>query len=129
MTPRTALVTGATSGIGLATARRLLDNGYDVVGTSRNPERIPAGSRLEGVRYRGLDLTDIYAIEGFVTAIGAEGIHVDIVVNNAGESRAVRWRTCRSERSNACSGSTSSGRCTSHSCCCRGCGTAATAVW
>ena len=88
MTPRTALVTGATSGIGLATAQRLLDNGYDVVGTSRDPERIPAGSRLEGVRYRGLDLTDIYAIEGFVTAIGAEGIHVDIVVNNAGESQS-----------------------------------------
>ena len=56
MTTRTALVTGATSGIGLATAQRLLDNGYDVVGTSRDPERIPAESRLDGVRYRGLDL-------------------------------------------------------------------------
>jgi short-subunit dehydrogenase len=88
MTTRTALVTGATSGIGLATAQRLLDNGYDVVGTSRDPAHIPAESRLEGVRYRGLDLTDIYAIEGFVTAIGAEGIHVDVVVNNAGESQS-----------------------------------------
>jgi len=88
MTTRTALVTGATSGIGLATAQRLLDNGYDVVGTSRDPARIPAASRLDGVRYRGLDLTDIYAIEGFVTAIGAEGINVDIVVNNAGESQS-----------------------------------------
>jgi len=88
MTTRTALVTGATSGIGLATAQRLLDNGYDVVGTSRDPAHIPDGSRLEGVRYRGLDLTDIYAIEGFVTAIGAEGIHVDVVVNNAGESQS-----------------------------------------
>ncbi len=88
MTTRTALVTGATSGIGLATAQRLLDNGYDVVGTSRDPGRIPAGSRLEGVRYRGLDLTDIHAIEGFVSAIGAEGIHVDVVVNNAGESQS-----------------------------------------
>ena len=68
MTTRTALVTGATSGIGLATVQRLLDNGYDVVGTSRDPGRIPAESRLDGVRYRGLDLTDIYAIEGFVTA-------------------------------------------------------------
>jgi len=66
----------------------LLDNGYDVVGTSRDPAHIPAESRLEGVRYRGLDLTDIYAIEGFVTAIGAEGIHVDVVVNNAGESQS-----------------------------------------
>ena len=54
----------------------------------RDPAHIPAESRLEGVRYRGLDLTDIYAIEGFVTAIGAEGIHVDVVVNNAGESQS-----------------------------------------
>ena len=85
---RTALVTGASSGIGRATSQMLLDRGHRVIGTSRHPERIPAASRLDGVTYRALDLTDLYAIEGFVTALGAEGHHVDIVVNNAGESQS-----------------------------------------
>ncbi len=84
----TALVTGASSGIGRATSQMLLDRGHRVIGTSRHPERIPDDSRLDGVIYRALDLTDLYAIEGFVSALGAEGHHVDIVVNNAGESQS-----------------------------------------
>ena len=87
-TTRTALVTGASSGIGRATAQVLMDRGHQVIGTSRNPSRIPPGSRLEGVTYRALDLADIHAVEGFVTSLGAEGFHVDIVVNNAGESQS-----------------------------------------
>lgn len=87
-TTRTALVTGASSGIGRAIARVLLERGHQVIGTSRNPQTIPAGARLEGVTYRALDLTDLYAIEGFVGALGAEGHRVDIVVNNAGESQS-----------------------------------------
>ncbi|MCW2762292.1 MAG: family NAD(P)-dependent oxidoreductase [Marmoricola sp.] len=87
-TTRTALVTGASSGIGRATAQMLLDRGHRVIGTSRNPRTIPAESRLDGVTYRALDLTDLYAIEGFVAALGAEGFRVDIVVNNAGESQS-----------------------------------------
>ncbi len=87
-TTRTALVTGASSGIGRATAKMLLDRGHRVIGTSRNPRAIPSGSRIEGVTYRPLDLTDLHAIEGFVAALGAEGHLVDIVVNNAGESQS-----------------------------------------
>lgn len=88
MTAHTALVTGASSGIGRATAQMLLDRGHRVIGTSRNPAKIPAQDRLEGVAYRALDLTDLDAIEGFVAALGAEGFHVDILVNNAGESQS-----------------------------------------
>lgn len=88
MTARTALVTGASSGIGRATAQMLLDRGHRVIGTSRNPSKIPAEDRLEGVAYRALDLTDLHAIEGFVAALGAEGFRVDILVNNAGESQS-----------------------------------------
>lgn len=88
MTTRTALVTGASSGIGRATAQMLLDRGHRVIGTSRNPSKIPAEDRLEGVAYRALDLTDLHAIEGFVAALGAEGFRVDILVNNAGESQS-----------------------------------------
>jgi short-subunit dehydrogenase len=87
-TTRTALVTGASSGIGRATAQMLLDRGYQVVGTSRHPSRIPPEDRLDAVAYRALDLTDLHAIEGFVAALGAEGFRVDVVVNNAGESQS-----------------------------------------
>ncbi len=84
----TALVTGASKGIGRATAQRLLERGYRVVGTSRDPQSIPEGERLDGVTYRALDLTDLHAVEGFVGALHAEGIHVDVLVNNAGESQS-----------------------------------------
>jgi short-subunit dehydrogenase len=87
-TSRTALVTGASSGIGRATARLLLDRGHRVVGTSRDPASIPAGQRLDEVSYRALDLTDLPAIEDFVAALRADGIEIDIVVNNAGESQS-----------------------------------------
>ncbi len=86
--PRTALVTGATSGIGMATARLLVERGHSVIGTSRNPEKIPPEERLEGVRYRALDLRDMSSVDGFVEALRSEGIKVDILVNNAGESQS-----------------------------------------
>src|SRR3954452_24985125 len=85
---RTALVTGASSGIGLATARRLLDRGYRVIGTSRDPDKVPDSARREGLRYRALDLRDSASIDGFAGALYAEDIHVDILVNNAGESQS-----------------------------------------
>lgn len=85
---RTALVTGASRGIGRATAQMLLERGYRVVGTSRVPRDIPDDERLDGVLYRALDLTDLHAVEGFVGALGAEGVHVDVLVNNAGESQS-----------------------------------------
>ena len=86
--PRTALVTGASSGIGRATAQFLVDRGHSVVGTSRNPDKIPAADRVEGVRYRALDLRDAASIDGFAGALAAEDVHVDILVNNAGESQS-----------------------------------------
>ena len=87
-TTRTALVTGASSGIGLATARRLLDRGYRVIGTSRKPDTVPEAARLDGLSYRALDLRDTSSIDGFTGALYAENIHVDVLVNNAGESQS-----------------------------------------
>jgi NAD(P)-dependent dehydrogenase (short-subunit alcohol dehydrogenase family) len=85
---RTALVTGASSGIGLATAKRLLDRGYRVLGTSRDPDKVPESARPEGLRYRALDLREKSSIDGFIGMLAAEDIHVDILVNNAGESQS-----------------------------------------
>jgi NAD(P)-dependent dehydrogenase (short-subunit alcohol dehydrogenase family) len=75
------LITGASSGIGLATATLLSGRGHEVWGTSRDPDRIPPLPRLHGVR---LDLLDPLSLgESFDTALRKAG-HFDVVINNAG---------------------------------------------
>ena len=81
---RTALVTGASSGIGRATAQAFRTKGYRVIGTSRNADTIAESAKVENVEYRSLDLTDIAAIDQFAADLGP----VDILVNNAGESQS-----------------------------------------
>ncbi len=70
---RRAIVTGASSGIGAATAQALRDAGARVV----------TGSRSEG----NLDVTDRASCERFVEAAVAELGGLDVLVNNAGLSR------------------------------------------
>ena len=79
---RTALVTGASSGIGAATAKALVDKGFRVLGTSRSPESVTAP--IPGVQYLALDLTDPASIVACAAAAG----EIDVLVNNAGESQS-----------------------------------------
>lgn len=81
---RTALVTGASSGIGAATARLLVARGYRVLGTSRTPDSLPDSARVAGVEYLPLDLTDHDSVQALPRLAGA----VDVLVNNAGESQS-----------------------------------------
>ncbi|NMO56213.1 SDR family oxidoreductase [Actinoplanes sp. TBRC 11911] len=81
---RTALVTGASSGIGLATAAALVARGYRVLGTSRDPLSLSAGRRADEVEYLPLTLND----PGSVEALGKHLEGVDVLVNNAGESHS-----------------------------------------
>ncbi|MBR8745400.1 SDR family oxidoreductase [Nocardiopsis sp. MG754419] len=78
---RTALVTGASSGIGAAVAATLVARGHHVFGTSRDPRRIT--DPVPGVEYLALDLTDEASVEACAEAVGT----VDVLVNNAGESQ------------------------------------------
>ena len=76
---KTAIVTGASSGIGLATARDLADAGVRVAGGARRVERLETEIALP------LDVTEEASCERFVAeAIEGLGGAVDIVVNNAG---------------------------------------------
>ena len=79
----TALVTGASRGIGRAIAGALCGAGYTVIGTSRSPQSLPAAERLPGVRYLQLDLVSQASIDALVAAAG----DVDVLVNNAGQSQ------------------------------------------
>ncbi|BCJ39882.1 putative short-chain dehydrogenase/reductase [Actinoplanes ianthinogenes] len=79
---RTALVTGASSGIGLATAAALVSRGYRVLGTSRDPGTVK--NPVAGVEYLALDLTDDASIEALAPTLRT----VDVLVNNAGESQS-----------------------------------------
>lgn len=82
--PRTVLVTGASSGIGRATATLFRDRGHRVIGTSRDPAALETAARLDGVEWLPLDLTSTTSIASCADAAGP----VDVLVNNAGESQS-----------------------------------------
>ncbi|UAL10982.1 SDR family oxidoreductase [Caulobacter segnis] len=75
----TILITGASSGYGLETARHFLAKGWNVVATMRRPD--PAIlPRSEALRIAPLDVTDPRSIADCVEAVGP----IDVLVNNAG---------------------------------------------
>lgn len=78
---KVALVTGASGGIGQATARALAKAGYTVFGTSR---RQAAGSALGGIRMLSLDVTSDSSVAEAMATIEAEAGGIDLLVNNAG---------------------------------------------
>lgn len=83
MTSRVALVTGASSGIGEATARRLAALGYTVYAAARRVERMEALTD-DGIRVLPLDVTDEQSMATCVDTVLAETGRIDVLVNNAG---------------------------------------------
>ena len=80
-TPRTAVVTGASSGIGAATARALAGAGFRVVCAARRTDRIEALAAEIGGLAVACDVTSAESVRGLADAVGGE-LHV--LVNNAG---------------------------------------------
>ncbi|MBN8809234.1 MAG: SDR family NAD(P)-dependent oxidoreductase [Sphingomonas sp.] len=101
---KTALITGATSGIGEAAARAFAGAGWRVVGTGRRADRLDAlaselGDAFHGCRF---DVTDEAARDAALDALPADFRGLDLLVNNAGlalgtaaaqDASLDQWRT------------------------------------
>jgi len=80
---KTAVVTGASSGIGEATARRLASEGFDVLIGARRTDRLEKVADQIGARWKPLDVTDPSSVTAF-----ADGVEpVNLLVNNAGGAK------------------------------------------
>ena len=85
---RTALVTGGTSGLGLAFSEMLAGEGVKVVSVSRKPDRLP---NLEGLTGVSLDLSDMNTVRDFAEGYFREPGVPDLLVNNAGYGAFSEW--------------------------------------
>jgi NAD(P)-dependent dehydrogenase (short-subunit alcohol dehydrogenase family) len=90
-TGRTVVVTGASSGLGLVTARELARHGAHVILACRNTAKADAATTgISGdLEVRALDLADLASVRAFVDGLGT----IDVLVNNAGVMAVPRGRT------------------------------------
>jgi len=105
---KTAFVTGASAGIGEATARALLAAGYQVFAGARRLDRM-AALAAAGATLLKLDLTDDASIVVAVEAIKGSTGRIDVLVNNAGTDPMAHWKTSRLRRRGCSSRSMCSG--------------------
>jgi len=81
---KTIVITGSSTGIGLATAKHFAAQGWNVAATMRTPEKDTELSAIENVKLYQLDVTDEASIEAARDAILRDFEKVDVVFNNAG---------------------------------------------
>ena len=85
MTPKTAIVTGAARGIGLATNRLLLAEGRRVAMIDRDAEALTAAAQeLDGVLPVICDVSDPDQVAAMAESVMTEFGRIDALVNNAG---------------------------------------------
>ncbi|WP_109356397.1 SDR family oxidoreductase [Sphingorhabdus sp. EL138] len=78
----TVLITGANRGIGLEMAKQYADNGWDVIGTAREPEKATELNAINNAKTMQLDAADDDSVASFMNQLGDQP--VDLYINNAG---------------------------------------------
>ena len=81
--PKTALVTGASSGMGEEIARTLHKLGYTVYAAARRTERLEQLATI-GIHALTMDITDNESMTSGIEKIITETGHIDVLINNAG---------------------------------------------
>jgi len=82
--PQVAVVTGGSSGIGAATARKLAERGWSCVLVGRDEERLRAAAEPLGAEWQRCDVADREEVERAAAAIGERHPKLGLLVNNAG---------------------------------------------
>ncbi|MBN3777263.1 oxidoreductase [Burkholderia sp. Ac-20345] len=80
---KVAIVTGASSGIGTAVAKKLAERGWRVFGTARNLAKAPS---LPGVEFIEMDVSDDDSVQRGVRQVIERSGYIDVLINNAGTS-------------------------------------------
>ncbi|WP_224998195.1 SDR family NAD(P)-dependent oxidoreductase [Cesiribacter sp. SM1] len=93
MNKRTVLVTGATSGIGLATARLLAQHDFRLIVTGRRKERLEQLSQelssLTDIHYLVFDVREREAVQNAIQGLPEDFATIDVLINNAGNAHGL----------------------------------------
>lgn len=87
---KTVLITGCSSGIGLATAKMFAAKDWNVVAAARNPRSLGDWSLLANVLPLHVDVTDEASIQEAISAAITRFGQIDVLVNNAGDEAQFR---------------------------------------
>jgi len=92
MSRKTALITGATSGIGLETARILHQKGYHIIGTGRRKDRLEnleAEFKCERILTLCFDVRNRTELRSLIQSVPEEWKAIDVLINNAGNAHGM----------------------------------------
>jgi NAD(P)-dependent dehydrogenase (short-subunit alcohol dehydrogenase family) len=91
---KTVLITGASTGIGRATAQLFHQQGWNVVATMRSPEKSPELANLPNLLCLPLDVTQVDTIHAAIDRSISQFGTIDVVVNNAGYALIGAFEAC-----------------------------------